>query len=52
MARSSQPPLPRLWSQNREIRLKRKLGSMRAVMRKRETIEPRYGIGKTEADTF
>ena len=43
MVRSSQPPLLRLWSQNREIRFKRKSGSVRAVMRKRETIEPRYG---------
>ena len=37
------------WSQNGNIRLKRRQGSMRAEMRKRETIEPRYVV-KVEAD--
>ena len=32
------------WSRNGNIRFKRRQGSMRAKMRKRETIEPRYVV--------
>ena len=37
------------WIQSREVRIKRRQGSMRAAMRKREVIEPR-NIYRAEAD--
>jgi hypothetical protein len=39
--RSSQPLVLRFWSRSREIRVKRKSGRVRAVMRKLEAVEPR-----------
>ena len=41
LAKSSQQLVSRFWSQSREVRFKRKSERVRAVMRKRETIEPR-----------
>ena len=37
------------WSRSREVRFKRRQGSMRAAMRKREVIEPR-NLLRAEAD--
>ena len=41
LVKSSQQLVSRFWSRNREVRFKRKSERVRAVMRKRETIEPR-----------
>ena len=41
LVKSSQQLVSRFWSRSREVRFKRKSERVRAVMRKRETIEPR-----------
>lgn len=47
----SEQPVPSPWNRSREVRFKRRTGSMRAAMRKREAIQPRK-LERVEADAI